>query len=150
MIYLAGSCSSENRTIMMRIAKTLRFYEYQVFCPFELNIPDAWSYSQEEWSQKVFNSDLAALNEADTFIMVTPGRESTAGTNWEHGYAFANHKRIIVAQYTEEPTSLMTWCACDRFIHTTEETIHADILDAMVNMFIRPHDTKGLCSTILT
>lgn len=46
MIYLAGSCSSEERTLMVNIAKFLRDNGKELYCPFELKIPDAWDYSQ--------------------------------------------------------------------------------------------------------
>ena len=29
-------------------------------------------------------------------VMITPGRVSTAGTNWEQGYAYAKGKQILV------------------------------------------------------
>lgn len=146
MIYLAGNCSSEKRTMMVNIAKILRLNGYTVYCPFELTIEDAWSYSQEDWAQKVFDADLSAINKSDIFIMVTPGRESTAGTNWEQGYAYAQNKRIIVVQYTEEPTSLMTYCACNTFICTDEDRIALDIIASLS----RPHDYKPCCRTVLT
>ena len=114
-IYLAGSCASDFRTDMVEIAKILRYLNYEVYCPFELKIPDAWSMSQELWAEKVFNADLEAINNCDIFFMISPGRESTAGTNWEQGYAYAKGKKVIVAQYTENPTSLMTYCGSNLF-----------------------------------
>lgn len=114
-IYLAGSCSSERRTAMTEVAKTLRAKGYDVYCPFELKIPNAWDMSQEEWAQRVFDADVKALSEADCMVMMTPGRESTAGTNWEQGYAYAKGIPIYVFQYTNHDTSLMTYCGCDNF-----------------------------------
>lgn len=114
-IYLAGSCATEQRTDMVRIAKYLRICGFEVYCPFELKIPDAWDMSQEAWAQKVFDADTKAIDECDIFFMVSPGRESTAGTNWEQGYAYAKGKKTIVVQYTDKPTSLMTFCGCNNF-----------------------------------
>lgn len=114
-IYLAGSCGSDKRTIMQCIAKHLRKLDHEVYCPFELKIENAWDYSQEDWAQMVFNADLKALNEADLMVMITPGRVSTAGTNWEQGYAYARCKPILVFQYTKEAVSLMTYCGCTNF-----------------------------------
>ena len=145
VIYLAGSCSSEQRTLMVNIAKHLRDHGHEVYCPFELKIKDAWDYSQEDWSQLVFEADKNAIDYADIFLMITPGRIGTAGTNWEQGYAFATKKRIIVVQYTECPTSLMTYCACNTFINTDKEKIYTDILEA-----IEGPDRKGTCTTTLT
>lgn len=145
VIYLAGSCSSEQRTLMVNIAKHLRDNGHEVYCPFELKIKDAWDYSQEDWSQLVFEADKNAIDYADIFLMITPGRIGTAGTNWEQGYAFATKKRIIVVQYTDCPTSLMTYCACNTFINTNKENIYADIIEA-----IEGPDHKGTCTTTLT
>ena len=113
-IYLAGSCGIECRTEMQRIAKELR-KDYEVYCPFELKIENAWDISQEEWAQKVFDADVAAIDACDVVVLLSPGRVSTAGTNWEQGYAYAKGKPVYVIQYTNEPASLMTYCGCADF-----------------------------------
>ena len=43
-IYLCGSCSSENRSNMHMIANQIRnsTNDAEVYCPFELKIPNAW------------------------------------------------------------------------------------------------------------
>ena len=74
MIYLAGSCSSEHRTFMRKIAGKLRELGETVYCPFELKIENAWDYSQEDWAKMVFDSDLTALDGSDTVIVISPGR----------------------------------------------------------------------------
>lgn len=145
MIYLSGSCSIENRTTMQRIAERLRSYNYEVYCPFELKIENAWNYTQEQWAKIVFNKDRKALNECDTLILISPGRASTAGSNWEQGYAYASGKRVIVIQYTNEPTSLMTYCGCERFINTTPN----EVVMTTVNAIYRDLRQTG-CNTILT
>ena len=83
MIYLAGSCSSEQRTIMQNVADILTELGNKVYCPFNLKIENAWDYSQEDWSQLVFEKDLEMLDKADIVVLISPGRVSTAGTNWE-------------------------------------------------------------------
>ena len=145
-IYLAGSCSSNKRTFMKKIAEELRKRKYIVYCPFELKIENAWDMSQEEWSNRVFSHDVAAINNCDIFLMISDGRNSTAGTNFEQGYAYAKRKHIIVVQYTENETSLMTYCGCDFFINTDEDKICKEIIHAIE----RPHLTKGSCKTYLT
>lgn len=77
--------------------------------------------------------------------MITPGRIGSAGTNWEQGYAFATGKRIIVIQYTNHPTSLMTYCGCNTFINTSKQNLFNDILTALDG-----DDVIGKCSTTLT
>ena len=143
-VYLAGSCSSDQRTLMVSVAHLLREMGKDVYCPFELKIDNAWDYSQEDWAQRVFNADKQAIDDADIFLMITPGRVGTAGTNWEQGYAYATGKRIVVIQYTSEPTSLMTYCACDVFVNTDKE----HLLEAIIKNF-GSHE-KSKCITTLT
>ncbi len=144
-IYLAGSCGSEQRSLMVKVANTLRNYNQEVYCPFELKIENAWDMSQEEWSKKVFDADVAAIRACDIFFMVTPGRNSTAGTNWEQGYAYALHKQIIVVQYTNDSTSLMTYSSADQFIQIDSTK---DICNTVIYALNSPR--KGPCNTNLT
>ena len=119
-VYLAGSCDSENRYNMVQIAKAFRAHEdYEVYCPWELKIENAWEMPQEEWAQKVFESDIKAIQECDVFVMITPGRESTSGSNWENGYAYALNKRIVIIQITDKPTSLMTYSSANEFYNSS-------------------------------
>lgn len=142
-IYLAGSCSSERRTVMQSVAKQLRDNGYDVYCPFELNIPNAWDMPQEDWAQKVFDADVEALDACDLVLMISPGRISSAGTNWEQGYAFAKKKRIIVIQCKEASTSLMTYCGSNRFINCSEADLMNDVMSVI-------NTKQGGCKTILT
>lgn len=138
-IYLAGSCGIERRTAMQKIASTLRHEGYEVYCPFELKIENAWDYSQEDWAQMVFDADVAAIDACDCVVLLSPGRVSTAGTNWEQGYAYAKGKPVYVFQYTKEPASLMTYCGCANFygVYDVDEDLHA-IITTIIN-----HDRKG-------
>ena len=77
----------------------------------------------------VFDSDIKALDEAETVIVISPGRISSAGTNWEQGYSYAKGKRVYVFQITEESTSLMTFCGCTSFRNTTESELAENIRD---------------------
>ncbi len=148
-IYLAGSCSSDDRTMMKHIAEHLRTREdTEVYCPFELQIPNAWDMSQEEWAQKVFDEDVRAIKEADVVVLITPGRESTAGTNWEQGYAYALGKELYVFQITDKATSLMTYCGCNYFFNVKSEN-HLKELLFKVGVLNKTH-TKGVCETVLT
>lgn len=142
MIYLAGSCAQEHREMMKEIAGFLRLNNIEIYCPFELQINNAWNYSQEEWARRIFEADKAAIDKADIFLMISPGRIGSAGTNWEQGYAYAKGKKVIVIQYTDEPTSLMTFCGCDIFINT----------NCLNDILLVIHEDKGKekCSTILT
>lgn len=146
-IYLAGSCSSEKRTMMQKIAELLRSEGYTVYCPFELKVPNAWDMSQEDWANKVFNADLDAIDSCNLFLMITPGRHGTAGTNWEQGYAFAKGIPIAVFQYTDDNTSLMTYCAADDFINCTNEQ---DLLEKILFWIHEGLPQRNVCLTTLT
>lgn len=155
-IYLAGSCSKDERNRMEEIAAALRAKGYKVYCPFEFKLPNAWDYSQEDWAKMVFDKDVAAINECDFIVMISDGRLSSAGTNWEQGYAYAKGKPVFVFQYTNYETSLMTYCGCTRFINLPTEI--NEKLDVFTCIAEYPYETwirtrnrgLNLCSTILT
>lgn len=154
-IYLAGPCDTENRTIMVKIAKIFREYgKFEVYCPWELKIENAWDYTQEDWAKQVFEADIAAIQECDIFIMISHGRISSAGTNWEQGYAYALHKWIIVIQITDNPTSLMTYCSASNFFNTTPEKFYDTLRYLVDSINKNGRLTRGnndfQCETILT
>lgn len=144
-IYLAGPCDTENRTMMMNIARTLRTKGYEVHCPFELKIPNAWDMSQEAWAWQVFSADIDAIYDCDAMVSVSVGRQSTAGTNWEQGFAYGIQKPCHVVQITDKPTSLMTYWGCDSFQNATPDTA----ADAILGMLNHPR-VRLECETVLT
>ena len=156
-IYLAGSCAKDSlefdtRRFMESIALCLRLYKEGngTYCPFELKISDAWLMSQEDWSQAVFDKDKEAIDNCDVFLMISPGRNSSAGTNFEEGYAYAIHKHIIVLQYTEDDTSLMAFCGTTIFKNTNEKDIYKDMIDALNMTEEDLKSYKKVCTTVLT
>ena len=80
---------------------------FEVFAPWEYKIPNAWDYPNAEWGQMVFMNDVKAIDSSDVVVVLSYGRESTAGTNWEAGYAFGRSKKVIVVEMTDEIMSLM-------------------------------------------
>ena len=158
-IYLAGPCDSDNRTLMNNIANYIKElyvgkYKCDLYCPWELKIENAWDYTQEVWAKKVFDKDVEAINAADLIIMISVGRKSTAGTNWEQGYAYALNKPVYVIQITDEPTSLMTYCGCKDFVSAGSDfeaikgAIYGIFLDTTAEV---PFDCgKNDCKTVLT
>lgn len=155
-IYLAGSISQENRTLMTNIAKRLRRIaakDIEVYCPWEFKIDNGWAISQEEWAEKVFCKDVEAIRECDIFILITPGRASTAGSNFEQGMAFALHKQIFVFQITDEPTSIMTFCGANYFFNCTRDNILKKVDYAAICLeedLTIYQDNKDWCKTVLT
>ena len=150
-IYLAGDCSTENRYDIVQIAKLFREYgKYEVYCPWELKIENAWDMPQEEWAQKVFEADIKAIQECDIFFMISQGRKSTAGTNWENGYAYGLNKTIITLQITDEPTSLMTYCSADEFfVCNKNKNTYYDMLRFLIDT-LEMRSKKLRCQTVLT
>lgn len=162
-VYLAGPCSSEHRTLMKSIADYLRCdslkcfdgskanneQPFDVYCPFELNIKNAWDMSQEEWAKKVFAHDVTAINNCDYFVMISFGRISSAGTNWEQGYAYAIGKPVFVFQVTDAPTSLMTYCGCTSFVNANVKDID-ELKEAIYKHLKDEVHSESPCKTLLT
>lgn len=106
-IYLATPLSGDKRADMSKAAVILRDAGFEVYCPVEHKIPNAWDYPNNEWGLMVFQSDIDAINSADLVVMLSYGRMSTAGANWEAGYSFGIGKQVIVVEMTDEIMSLM-------------------------------------------
>jgi nucleoside 2-deoxyribosyltransferase len=150
-IYLGGPCDSEHRTLMVRAAEALRSMGHNVYCPFELKIENAWDYSQEDWAQMVFKADISAMNHCDYAIVISLGRISSAGTNWECGYFYACGIPVYVLQVNDSPTSLMTFCGADYFVSTTEVDLVNELevfVPLIENQAINSY--KKECVTVLT
>lgn len=150
MIYLSGSCSSEHRTLMQGISKSLRESGYEVYCPFEYKVEDAWNYSQEDWADLVFMEDIKALDKCSVFLLISPGRNSTAGSNFEQGYAYAKGKTVIVVQYTKNNTSIMTYSGCHVFKNSNLDNINKDVVEIMSCLHKYVYTTDSIkCDTTL-
>lgn len=109
-IYLAapfGTTGSEKRNNAETAARTLRDKGYEVYCPWKSIIPHAWEYPNTEWGLMVFVNDVQAIDAADMVVVLSYGRESTAGTNWEAGYAYGRGKKVIIVEMTDAIMSLM-------------------------------------------
>ena len=81
--------------------------KYGWYIPHQLKIENAWDISLEEWSRKVYEHDLNALNHADLVIFISYGKENNAGAVWEVGYANAKGIKTVVIKMTDETESLM-------------------------------------------
>lgn len=156
-IYLAGDCSSENRTNMVRIAEQLRrYYQIEVYCPWEFKVENAWGMSQETWSRLVFEADIAAIRDCDFVIAISTGRISSGGTNWELGFAKGIGKQTIVIQITDSPTSLMVFCGATYFYNASKDTLFQTIAKLANNLvdcngyIWRCTDNSHCCETVLT
>ena len=106
-IYLASSMSGEKRTNMLKAVEILREMGHEVYNPCEHTIPHAWDYPNDEWGLMVFTNDVSAIQEADIVVALSYGRMSTAGANWEMGFAYGINKKVIIVEMTDEIMSLM-------------------------------------------
>lgn len=106
-IYLATTLDKENRADMYNALKILRSAGFDVYAPVEHRIDHAWEYPNNEWGAMVFTADVEAIKNSDCVVMISYGRYSSAGANWEAGYAFGIGKKVIVVEMTYNPMSLM-------------------------------------------
>lgn len=81
----------------------------EVYRPGKHKVPNAWGIDIRTWGQCVFTMDVLAIDKCDWMVVADYGRQATAGTSWECGYAFAKGVKILVIQMPGvEESSLMT------------------------------------------
>ena len=72
------------------------------------------NWPNDEWGLQVFRMDVEAINTSDIVVVLSWGRRmTTAGTSWEHGYAYGIGKKILLVEMNNEEQSLM--CANGRY-----------------------------------
>lgn len=93
----------------------------EIYRPGSHHVPNAWGIDMATWGQCVFTMDVLAIDECDWMVLADYGRQGTAGTAWEAGYAFAKGVKILVVKMPGvEESSLMTQ-GCAANICTYEE-----------------------------
>ena len=100
-IYLATTIGKPGGIYRRNAQKAKNLLEslgHTVLAPWETKIPGAWEMSNLEWGRKVFESDIEHIEESDAVIVLSYGRESTAGANWECGYAYGRGKKVLVVE----------------------------------------------------
>lgn len=88
------------------VAEFLRKKGYTVFLPCEHKIPNAWDLPNYKWGEEVFFNDIKGIDFSDFLICLSYGRNGSAGTAWELGYAYGLGKKTIVVEMPE--TKLMS------------------------------------------
>ena len=106
-VYLAASLNPDCRDENKKAKEILERKFLDVYYPLEYQIPNAWDYPNTEWGLMVFQSDICAIQACDYVVLLSHGRKSTAGANWEAGYAFGLGKKVIVVEMTDNIMSLM-------------------------------------------
>ena len=97
LVYLAAPLTAP-REIVRTAALILEDAGFDVYVPTEHHVDHAWEYPNNEWGLMVFQADIEAIKRSDYVVVLSYGRESTAGTNWEAGYAFGIGKKVIVVE----------------------------------------------------
>lgn len=101
-IYVASPFfQEEHRKRAFEVAELLRKKGHEVYLPLEHKIIDAWDYPNYKWGRMVFDNDIEAIKNSDCVVILSYGRNSTAGTNWEAGYAYGTNKKVIVIEMPE-------------------------------------------------
>ena len=101
-------------------------WEIIVHDPSKQKVPNARGMSIQEWARCIFALDVIAINSSDWVVVCDFGREGTAGTARECGYAFAKNKNILIIHMddNEHDYSLMlrgcsaNYCKYTNFIST--------------------------------
>ena len=118
-IYVAASFAYEDRektnqrkAEIERVVSKVKLYsnvslKTEFYLPHQLKIENAWDISLEEWSRKVFEYDLEALDTADLILFISYGKENNSGSVWEVGYAYGKNIPIVMVKMTDAVESLM-------------------------------------------
>lgn len=106
-IYVASPIDTLKTFDRVAVEEILEMKGFEVYSPSQHHIPNAWDYPNTEWGLMVFQNDIEAIQNSDYVVMLSYGRDSTAGSNWEAGYAFGIGKKVIVIEMTDNPMSLM-------------------------------------------
>ena len=106
-IYVASPIDTLKTFDRLAVEEILEMKGFEVYSPSQHHIPNAWDYPNTEWGLMVFQNDVEAIQNSDYVVMLSYGRDSTAGSNWEAGYAFGIGKKVIVIEMTDNPMSLM-------------------------------------------
>lgn len=116
-VYLAapfGEPNSQKRKNAIEAKRILTSRGFDVYAPWEYQIPHAWDYPNTEWGLMVFANDVYALDHSDIVVVLSYGRiDTTSGTNWEAGYAYGKGKKVIVVEVNSSaPMSIMVSNGC--------------------------------------
>ncbi len=88
----------EERARAIAICERLRGMGHSVSLPLEHKFPDAYSMPNPEWGRAVFEYDVECIQASDFVVCLSYGRQSSAGTNWEAGYAKGIGKRVLTVE----------------------------------------------------
>jgi len=107
-IYLASPLfTPEEKKNVKTVANYLRKQGHEVFVPMEHQIENAWSYTNAEWAEMVFQEDKKGILDADFVVAIVYGMTDDAGTAWEIGFSYGIGKKVYVLPVNSTTYSLM-------------------------------------------
>jgi len=123
----------EERRRAIEVCEHFRALGHSVVLPLEHKFPYAYDMPNHEWGRAVFDYDIQAINSSDFVICLSYGRQSSAGTNWEAGYAYGINKPVLVVEMPEvKLMSLMLMNGSHAVFHSFGE-LYAYELDTRIH-----------------
>ena len=104
-VYLAAPIVGidEDKKIEKKVIKDiLNQCGIDVYDPSECGVPGAWNLTMDEWTRSIFSLDVVAIDRCDWVVALDYGRQITAGTAWECGYAFGKDKKILIIEMSKD------------------------------------------------
>ena len=107
---------------------------YEIFLPQESD-----QNTDESSPMAIFMSDAEAIKNADAVVAIMDGADADSGTCWEHGYAYALKKLLIIIRTdfrVLEPTRCINLMMYDSTIAAGGKVIiyHGDSIDELADM----------------
>ena len=113
-IYVASPLfTAEEKKVINEVAAVLHRAGYETYLPMEHGVPDAWSYTNEEWAHKMFVLDKEAIDDCDAVLCIYYGMNSDSGTAWEVGYAYGKDKKVIIYHHYDIGTEIGSLMICN-------------------------------------
>ena len=106
-------------------------WEVMVHDPSKQKVPNSRWMSIQEWARCIFTLDVLAINSCDWTVVCDFGRDGTAWTARECGYAFAKNKNVLIIHMydNEQDYSVMmrgcsaNYCKYTDFISTPAKEV---------------------------
>ena len=139
-IYLAApivGISDDWKNKIATVRQILKYTFKNVYDPSEHGVSNAWGMTMEEWSKCIFALDVVAIDNCDWVVVCDFGRDNTAGTAWEVGYAFGKEKKILIIKMADDSTNysvMMNGCSSNSI--SFEKFINQKAFDDISNLFV--------------
>ena len=113
-IYVASPLfTAEEKKVINEVAAVLHRAGYETYLPMEHAVSDAWSYTNEEWADKMFTLDKEAIDDCDAVLCIYYGMNSDSGTSWEVGYAYGKDKKVIIYHHYNTEIEIGSLMVCN-------------------------------------